>query len=1331
MEKKKKDYNNHNNNNDNSVVDYKLCGFLTTVLRLNNDGDNGNALPEFGTTVNIFSDEQFVAPLRPNTAVTPPPKKNSAKKSSKKNGAVTATAAVVSGVPGVMQQIRTLINQKCLRIVATVVGVLDGGEDVRVVVLVDVYLPEAVWLNNWQFPRSCTTAAALFRHLRCDWEERDLFFKDGVGDQSLLNLPDCHVLGCKQHSNVSDSCKTKGFELHEIFKSLPSLTFQVKSATSTIIPASMTTGSGIWDLTDDVLFKILSALCPADLQCVSLTCHHFRFLTASIVPSIKLKLFPHQKAAVEWMLQRERNVASLSHPMYLEFSTKDCFSFYINIVSGEIVTGSAPTVSDFHGGFFCDEPGLGKTITALSLILKTKGTLAAPPKGAEIIWCKEDENQKCGFYECIGSRFSASGILFSGQKSENDRRGLFSPDELIPEDHLTPKRRKLSKPGCQGVSSTRSCPERLDAASPDLLLPETMTSVGRCSRSLNSSKKILLDRMEEGTSGYPRVTKSGRYSVKRKHDSDDVTSGGYGTSREYPGATKRRRKDVGVQYVEDWVNCDYCGKWRRVPADSVPDPEALWFCSLNPNPDYRDCNAPEETSYQPLTFLNGFCSKDSAGELPQNVTFFVSVLKDHYTLLKCQTKKALRWLARLSPLSLSLMETDGLVRPGQLTTKEANTYHRIFEGFGLVKKKVQGTVRWFYPKSLENLVFDLPALRLALCEPLDSYKVYLSRATLIVVPSNLVDHWRTQIEKHVASGQLQVYFWTDGKKPSVHSLAWDYDVVITTFSRLSAEWNPPNISALLQVHWMRILLDEGHTLGSSLNLTNKMQMAVTLCASNRWILTGTPTPNTPSSQVSHLQPMLKFLHDEVYGESHKNWETSVLKPFEREMEEGKLRLLALLKRCMISARKADLHCIPPCIKKTTYVPFTEEHAKTYNELVETVRRNILLADWKDPSHVESLLNFKQWKFRAATVKNVRLSCCVAGHIKVVAAGHDIQETMDDLVQHGLEPLSQDYQLIKYYLSYGGNCQICKEWCRLPIVTPCRHLLCLDCVDLEKERCPVSGCGYRYEMQSPEILTRPENPNPKWSVPKDLIELQPSYKQDSWDPDWQSTSSSKVAYLVQRLKEIESDNREKACSTSKGYCSEISYDTESPQEPFADTVGDSSDVSAEKVLVFSQFLEHIHVIEQQLAIAGIKFTRMYSPMNASNKKKSLAVFQRDPSCMVLVMDGTAALGLDLSFVNYVFLMEPIWDRSMEEQVISRAHRMGAVRPIHVETLAMSDTIEEQMLKFLQNDDECRRLLKEEHESSNHEGARAHKSLHDFAENYYLTRLSMVRSKTVEV
>ena len=40
-----------------------------------------------------------------------------------------------------------------------------------------------------------------------------------------------------------------------------------------------------------------------------------------------------------------------------------------------------------------------------------------------------------------------------------------------------------------------------------------------------------------------------------------------------------------------------------------------------------------------------------------------------------------------------------------------------------------------------------------------------------------------------------------------------------------------------------------------------------------------------------------------------------------------------------------------------------------------------------------------------------------------------------------------------------------------------------------------------------------------------------------------------------------------------------------------------------------------------------------------------MFQHDSNCMALLMDGSAALGLDLSFVTHVFLMEPIWDRRL--------------------------------------------------------------------------------------
>jgi len=94
------------------------------------------------------------------------------------------------------------------------------------------------------------------------------------------------------------------------------------------------------------------------------------------------------------------------------------------------------------------------------------------------------------------------------------------------------------------------------------------------------------------------------------------------------------------------------------------------------------------------------------------------------------------------------------------------------------------------------------------------------------------------------------------------------------------------------------------------------------------------------------------------------------------------------------------------------------------------------------------------------------------------------------------------------------------------------------------------------------------------------------KQDNWDPDWQSTSSSKVAYLVQRLKALQGTNEEMSSYTDNSNAMYIensfplhtSHSASSFQECSSSI---STNVVPEKVLIFTQFLEHIHVIEQQV------------------------------------------------------------------------------------------------------------------------------------------------------
>jgi hypothetical protein len=52
-----------------------------------------------------------------------------------------------------------------------------------------------------------------------------------------------------------------------------------------------------------------------------------------------------------------------------------------------------------------------------------------------------------------------------------------------------------------------------------------------------------------------------------------------------------------------------------------------------------------------------------------------------------------------------------------------------------------------------------------------------------------------------------------------------------------------------QVHWLRVILDEGHLLGNSLTMTNKLHMACALISERRWVMTG--AADSPLPVMTH------------------------------------------------------------------------------------------------------------------------------------------------------------------------------------------------------------------------------------------------------------------------------------------------------------------------------------------------------------------------------------------------------------------------------------------------------------------------------------------------
>jgi SNF2 family DNA or RNA helicase len=63
-----------------------------------------------------------------------------------------------------------------------------------------------------------------------------------------------------------------------------------------------------------------------------------------------------------------------------------------------------------------------------------------------------------------------------------------------------------------------------------------------------------------------------------------------------------------------------------------------------------------------------------------------------------------------------------------------------------------------------------------------------------------------------------------------------------------------------------------------------------------------------------------------------------------------------------------------------------------------------------------------------------------------------------------------------------------------------------------------------------------------------------------------------------------------------------------------------------------------------------------------------------------------VGLNLTEAGYVFILDPWWNLAVEDQAVSRAHRIGQSRKVIVYKFISKDTIEEKILLLQQRKQE---------------------------------------------
>jgi SNF2 family DNA or RNA helicase len=116
----------------------------------------------------------------------------------------------------------------------------------------------------------------------------------------------------------------------------------------------------------------------------------------------------------------------------------------------------------------------------------------------------------------------------------------------------------------------------------------------------------------------------------------------------------------------------------------------------------------------------------------------------------------------------------------------------------------------------------------------------------------------------------------------------------------------------------------------------------------------------------------------------------------------------------------------------------------------------------------------------------------------------------------------------------------------------------------------------------------------------------------------------------------------------------------------------------KVLVFSQFVDHLSLIRAHLERQGVRYQYLDGATPMKERKVRVDAFQGGDGDVFLISLKAGGMGINLTAADYVIHMDPWWNPAVEDQASDRAHRMGQLRPVTIYRLVARHTIEESIV-----------------------------------------------------
>ena len=116
----------------------------------------------------------------------------------------------------------------------------------------------------------------------------------------------------------------------------------------------------------------------------------------------------------------------------------------------------------------------------------------------------------------------------------------------------------------------------------------------------------------------------------------------------------------------------------------------------------------------------------------------------------------------------------------------------------------------------------------------------------------------------------------------------------------------------------------------------------------------------------------------------------------------------------------------------------------------------------------------------------------------------------------------------------------------------------------------------------------------------------------------------------------------------------------------------------KLLVFSQFVRYLEIIEKDLQRLGLSYYKLTGATSKENRAKRVKEFQAQLNPAVFLISLKAGgTGLNLTSADYVFIVDPWWNPASEAQARDRTHRIGQKKSVFSYKFISRDTIEEKI------------------------------------------------------